>query len=61
MQTYTYSADEIFENIEGDVENVLMKIPPEIAEQMGWHPGDRLIIKQEETGGISITKVENDE
>jgi AbrB family looped-hinge helix DNA binding protein len=37
-----------------------MNIPPEIAEQMGWKPGDVLRIQVEETGGISIKKVENE-
>ena len=54
----TYAVDEIFEDIEGDSENVLMNIPPEIAEQMGWNPGDTLKITTED-GAISITKVDN--
>jgi hypothetical protein len=56
----TYKAEDIFQNIEGDEDNVLMNIPPEIAERMGWEPGDVLRIAIEETGGISITKVENE-
>jgi hypothetical protein len=55
----TYSVDEIFQDIDGDPENVLMTIPPEIAEQLGWKPGDVLCIKIEETGGISIEKIKN--
>lgn len=54
----TYRAEDIFENIDGDEQNVLMNIPPEIAERMGWKPGDLLQIKVEESGGISIKKVE---
>jgi hypothetical protein len=53
-----YKVEEIFEDIEDDPENVLMNIPPEIAEQMGWQPGDTLKINIEQ-GVISITKVEN--
>lgn len=56
----TYHADDIFQSIEGDDENVLMKIPPEICEKMGWSPGDRLKITQGENGSISITKIENE-
>lgn len=55
----TYHADDIFQEIEGDSENVLMKIPPEICEKMGWAPGDSLSITQGEDGTISITKIEN--
>jgi formylmethanofuran dehydrogenase subunit D len=54
----TYNADEIFQNIEGDPENVNMTIPPEIMESQGWKEGDTLKIKVER-GVISITKVEN--
>lgn len=57
--TKTYSADEVFQEIEGDPENVLMNIPPEIAESLGWVPGDVLKIEVLEEGGISIVKVEN--
>jgi AbrB family looped-hinge helix DNA binding protein len=60
MTNYVYSADEIFQNIEGDDENVLMNIPPEIAEELGWKPGDVLKIEVMKEGGISIRKVENE-
>lgn len=55
----TYSVDEIFQDIEDDPDNVLMTIPPEIAEQLGWKPGDVLKITVTEEGGISIEKAEN--
>jgi bifunctional DNA-binding transcriptional regulator/antitoxin component of YhaV-PrlF toxin-antitoxin module len=35
-----------------------MNIPPEIAEKMGWTPGDVLKITVE-NGVMSITKVDN--
>jgi len=60
MVDHVYKAEDIFQDIEGDDDNVLMNIPPEIAEQMGWKPGDVLRIQVEETGGISIKKVENE-
>lgn len=54
-KTITYKVEDIFEDIEGDDENVLMNIPPEVSERMGWEPGDILKIQIEE-GVISITK-----
>jgi len=60
MVTLIYKAEDIFQEIDGDEDNVLMNIPPEIAEQLGWKPGDVLRIKVEETGGISILKVETE-
>jgi len=55
----TYKVEDIFKDIEGDKDNVLMNIPPEIAERMGWQPGDVLRINVED-GNIVITKVEKD-
>lgn len=55
-----YPAEEIFKDIDGDEENVLMNIPPEIAEKMGWKPGDTLRIEVLESGGLSISRVENE-
>jgi hypothetical protein len=48
MENKTYNADDIFEDIPGDPDNVIMKIPPEILEQNGWKTGDTLIIEAEE-------------
>jgi hypothetical protein len=55
----TYPANEIFQDIENDKNNVLMNIPPEIAEELGWVPGDVLKIEILESGGVSISKVKN--
>lgn len=55
----TYKVEDIFKDIEGDEDNVLMNIPPEVAERMGWQPGDVLKIAVED-GNIVITKVEKD-
>ena len=60
MNNYTYKVEDIFEDIEGDNENVLMTIPPEVAEKAGFNPGDKLKIT-EENGAILITKVDNGE
>ena len=56
----TYHADDIFEDIEGDEENVLMKIPPEICKKMGWKPGDSLSVTQGKDGSITMKKIENE-
>lgn len=58
MVNKTYDVAEIFEDDPQNPDNVLMKIPPEIAEQLGWKPGDVLHITAEE-GSISIKKVDN--
>lgn len=55
----TYKVEDIFEDIEGDDKNVLMNIPPEIQEKMGWVEGDILKINIEE-GVITLTKVEKE-
>jgi len=55
----TYKVEDIFQDIDGDDDNVLMNIPPEIAERMGWQPGDVLKINVED-GNIVINKVEKE-
>ena len=52
-----YDVDEIFEEIPGDPDNILMNIPEEIRSTMGWEPGDTMIIKME-NGGLIIQKDE---
>jgi hypothetical protein len=37
-----YNADDIFEDIEGDPENVLMRIPDEFIQRLGWQEGDAI-------------------
>jgi len=58
-KTITYKVEDILEDIEGDEENVLMNIPPEVSERMGWQPGDILKITVED-GTIVITKKEEE-
>lgn len=53
----TYKVEDIFEDIKGDDDNVLMNIPPEVSERMGWKPGDTLKITVED-GNLTIVKVE---
>lgn len=43
----TYSYEEIFSEIEGDAENVMMTIPPEILDHMNLKVGDTLNMKVE--------------
>ena len=56
MEKLTFLAEEIFEDIPGDPDNVMMKIPQEILERNGWKEGDTLNIKVED-GAIVISKV----
>jgi hypothetical protein len=51
----TYNAEDIFEEIDGDPENIKMKIPQEILDHTGWKEGDTLDITIE-NGAIVITK-----
>jgi hypothetical protein len=55
MEPLTFLAEEIFEDIPGDPDNVMMKIPPEICEAQGWKEGDTLNVKLE-NGALIITK-----
>ena len=55
MTSQVFNAEDIFEDIPGDPDNVLLKFPPEILEQTGWKTGDTLDIKLE-NGAIIVTK-----
>jgi len=55
MRTLTFKAEEIFEDIPGDPDNVIMNLPPEICEQQGWKEGDTLTVTVED-GAIVIKK-----
>jgi hypothetical protein len=54
--TKTYLVDDLFEDIEGDPDNIIFKIPPEICEQAGWEIGDTLHISVED-GAMVIKKL----
>ncbi len=54
---YTYNAEEIFHDIPGDPDNVIMNIPLEILNQTGWKEGDTLTVKIED-GAILLSKDE---
>ena len=51
----TFNAEEIFEDIPGDPDNVIMKFPQEILDQTGWKAGDTLDITIED-GTIVVVK-----
>lgn len=57
---YTYKVEDIFEDIDEDPDNVLMNIPPEVLEQMGWKEGDTLNIAVTDNNQISITLVKKE-
>lgn len=59
--TITYNVEDIFKDIPDDPDNVLMVIPPEVLERMGWQMGDTLQIQQSENGSITITKAPSNE
>ena len=50
-----FTADDIFQEIPGDPENVMMKFPDEVLALTGWKEGDVLDIKVED-GKIVIKK-----
>lgn len=52
----TFKVEDIFEEIPGDPDNVIMKLPPEICEAQGWIEGDTLNIKLED-GALILSKV----
>ena len=55
--TLTFKAEEIFEDIPGDPDNVILKFPPELLEQAGWKEGDTLNVVVED-GAITVTKID---
>jgi len=55
MEKLTFLAEEIFEDIPGDPDNVIMKLPPELLDQTGWKEGDTLNIELQD-GAIVISK-----
>lgn len=55
MTAMTFSVEDIFEDIPGDPDNVILKFPPEVLEQTGWKPGDTLTVSVVD-GAISISK-----
>jgi bifunctional DNA-binding transcriptional regulator/antitoxin component of YhaV-PrlF toxin-antitoxin module len=54
----TYNVEDIFQDDPDNPENVIMTIPDEIMEKMGWTAGDTLSFDIQD-GVVSIVKVEN--
>lgn len=55
-ESKTYKAGEIFKPIPDDPENVMMQLPPEICEKMGWKEGTKIKVTVED-GKMIITEV----
>jgi len=43
-----YNYEDIFEDIPGDPDNCLLKIPPEVINALGWKEGDTITIEAED-------------
>ena len=56
MTKTTYTVEELFEDIPGDPDNVIMKLPPEICEAQGWVEGDTINIEVKD-GAMVLSKV----
>lgn len=50
-----FNYEDVFEDIPGDPDNLLFKIPPEILEETGWKEGDTLTISVVD-GKIHLSK-----
>ena len=50
-----FNAEDIFEEIPGDPDNVILKFPLEVLEKTGWKKGDTLSITLED-GKIVVKK-----
>ena len=44
MDVNTYTYEDIFEDIPGDPDNVIMKFPPELEKELGWLIDDTINI-----------------
>jgi hypothetical protein len=51
----TFKVEDLFEDIPGDPDNVILKFPPEIIEETGWKEGDQLTITVE-NGALIVSK-----
>lgn len=55
-----FKVEDIFEDIPGDNEQCLMKIPDEIMKSQGWSEGTNIKIEWGDQGTIIITEVDKD-
>jgi len=44
-EQFIYTAEDLFEEIPGDPDNVLLKFPPEVLKLAGWKEGDEIDIE----------------
>lgn len=57
--TKTYTYEEVFQEIEGDPDNVLVNFPTEVLEQAGWKEGD--LLEVEASNGILSFKIKKND
>lgn len=50
-----YKAEEIFHDIPGDPDNVMMTIPEDVRNELGWKEGDTIKIELKE-GALHLSK-----
>ena len=55
MEKLTFLAEEIFSDIPGDPDNVIMTIPPEISASQGWKEGDIITVTVDD-GKLILSK-----
>lgn len=60
-KTWTFKSEDIFENIPGDPENIMMNIPDEISESLGLKPGDPVRVLWGDQGTVILQKAQLDE
>ena len=61
LKTVTYKVEDIFEDIPGDDQNILMNIPQEILEAQGWGEGTQLKIEIGDQGTIIMSEIKKEE
>ena len=59
-KVFTYKAEDIFEDIPEDDENILMNIPQEILDEKGWVEGTELKFEIGDQGTVIITEIEKE-
>jgi len=60
-KTWTYKIEDIFEDIPDNPEEVIMNLPPEVAEEVGLKPGDKIKILVGDQGTLVIEKIKEDD
>lgn len=58
MKTFEYNYEDIFQDVEGDPDNVLLTIPEEVCNIMGVVPGDTVKFEVI-NNALHIRKVDN--